>query len=209
MVEEYDEMDENELADLVEEAHGFNVPNEPNRNEQPVLNNEEEEIVFEEEEIVFVNPNDDNEPAEINASDEEYEDSENEDLSLDADKQEDTNPNLRRTNRVRTPNASYGYQHLVQAANNQIKEYTEETALIIAYTMCHYNDTMARMNDVEAYSFIQTYSFNKGLKKFGELGRKAAHKEMQQLNDRVVFEPTSEEEFTGVSHVRTPRRNAT
>jgi hypothetical protein len=97
MVEEYDEMDENELADLGEEAHGFNVPNEGNRTEQqPVFNNEEEEIVFEA-------PNDDNEPAELNASDEEYEDSEEEDVSLDAnadeeDTNEDTNPNLRRTN---------------------------------------------------------------------------------------------------------------
>jgi hypothetical protein len=47
MVEEYDEMDKNELADLVEEAHGFNVPNGGNRTEQqPVFNNEKEEIVF-------------------------------------------------------------------------------------------------------------------------------------------------------------------
>jgi hypothetical protein len=165
MVEEYDEMDENELANLGEEAHGFKIPNEGNRTEQqPVFNNEEEETVFKA-------PNDDNEPAELNASDEEYKDSEDEDVSLDADADEedtneDTNPNLRRTNRVRTPNPRYGYQNL-QATDSQIEEYTEETALIIAYTMCHYNDTMAGMDDVEAYSFIQIYSLNKGLKKFG------------------------------------------
>jgi hypothetical protein len=88
MVEEYDEMDENELADLGEEAHGFNVPNERNRTEQqPVFNNEEEEHVFEE-------PNDDH------ASDEEYKDSDESDESLDADAEEedtkeDTNPSLR------------------------------------------------------------------------------------------------------------------
>jgi hypothetical protein len=45
--------------------------------------------------------------------------------------------------------------------------------------MCHYNNTMAGMDDVEAYSSIQTYSLNKGLKQFGELRRQAAYKEMQ------------------------------
>jgi hypothetical protein len=90
MVEEYDEMDKNELANLGEEAHGFNVPNEGNCTEQqPVFNNKEEEILF-------VEPNNDNEPAEINASEFEYKDSENEDESLDADaEEEDTNPSLR------------------------------------------------------------------------------------------------------------------
>jgi hypothetical protein len=62
--------------------------------------------------------------------------------------------------------------------------------------MCHFNDTMSGMTDVEAYSFAQTYSLNKGLKRFGELGRKAAHKEMQQLNDRVVFKPIRVKDMT-------------
>ena len=156
--EEYDEMDENELADLLEEAHGFNVPDEANRtieDEAVVLENEEEEIVFEDKPI---------------DSDEDYENSEAEDVSLDADddddEEEDTNPTLRRTNRVRTPNPRYGYQNL-QANAAKTEEYTEETAMIIAYTMCHFNDTMSGMTDVEAYSFAQTYSLNKGLKKFG------------------------------------------
>jgi hypothetical protein len=203
MVAEYDEMDENELADLGEEAHGFNVPNEGNRAEQqPVLNNEEEEIVFE--------PENDNEPAELNASDDEYEDSEESDESLDADADEEVTEgntlNLRRTNRVRTPNLRYGFQNL-QATERlfdecQMEEYTEETAMIIAYTMCHYNETMAGMDDMQAYSFIQTYSLNKGLKKFGELGRQAAHKEMKQLNDRVVFKPIHIKDMTMLERKR-------
>jgi hypothetical protein len=68
--------------------------------------------------------------------------------------------------------------------------------------MCHYNDTMAGMNDVEAYSFIQTYSLNKGLKKFGELGQKAVHKEMQQLNDCVVFKPIHIKDMTALERKR-------
>jgi hypothetical protein len=192
MVEEYDEMDENEVADLMEEAHGFNVPNEANQHNEAVdeaivFENEEEEIVFENEPIDSDEDHEDIEPID---SDEDYEDSEDEDVSLVADDEEedDTNPNLRRINRVRTPNPRYGYQNL-QANTEQIEEYTHEMGMIIAYTMSHYNNTMSGMNDVEAYSFLQTYSLNKGLKKFGELGRQAAHKEMKQLHDRVVFKP--------------------
>jgi hypothetical protein len=48
---------------------------------------------------------------------------------------------------------------------------------------------MAGMNDDETFSFIQTYSLNKGLKTFGDRGKEAAQKEMKQLHDRVVFEP--------------------
>jgi hypothetical protein len=48
---------------------------------------------------------------------------------------------------------------------------------------------MAGMNDKDTFSFIQTYSLNKGLKKFGDHGKEAAQKEMKQLHDHVVFEP--------------------
>jgi hypothetical protein len=36
--------------------------------------------------------------------------------------------------------------------------------------------------------FIQTYSFNKGINKFGQKGKDAAIKEMKQLHNRTVFE---------------------
>jgi hypothetical protein len=198
-------MDENEVADLMEEANGFNVPNKANRhneavdNEAIVFENEEEEIVFEDEPIEPIDSDEDyDEDIEPIDSDDDYEDSEDEDVSLEADDEEEednTNPNLRRNNRVRTPNPKYGYQNL-QANTDQIEEYTQETAMIIAYTMGHYNDTMSGMTDVEAYSFLQTYSLNQGLKKFGELGRKAAHKEMKQLHDRVVFKPIHVKDMT-------------
>ena len=38
---------------------------------------------------------------------------------------------------------------------------------------------------------MQTHSLRKGLKKFGENGRKSAHGEMNQLHKQVVFEPIS------------------
>jgi hypothetical protein len=68
--------------------------------------------------------------------------------------------------------------------------------------MTHYNYTMAGMNDIETFSFLQTYSLNQGLKRFGERGRKMAHKEVRQLHDRVVFEPIHIEDMTTLERKR-------
>jgi hypothetical protein len=43
---------------------------------------------------------------------------------------------------------------------------------------------------------------NQGLKKFGEQGRKAAHKEMKQLHDRVVFKPIHIKDMTVLERKR-------
>jgi hypothetical protein len=45
-------------------------------------------------------------------------------------------------------------------------------------TMVHYNTKFVGMNDTQASSFLQTYSLKQGIKKFGEQGIKAVHKEM-------------------------------
>jgi hypothetical protein len=50
-------------------------------------------------------------------------------------------------------------------------KYSIENAHIIALTMSHDMNSMARMNDAETFSFIQAYSLNKGLKKFGDRGK--------------------------------------
>jgi hypothetical protein len=62
-------------------------------------------------------------------------------------------------------------------------------------TILHYSAALAGMNDTQASSFLQTYSLKQGIKKFGKQGIKAAHKEMKQIHDRVVFEPISIEEM--------------
>ena len=64
-------------------------------------------------------------------------------------------------------------------------EYSMETAKIIATKIVAMND-MAMSNN---YSFAETYSLNKGLKKFGERGYEAALNEMKQLHERGVFAP--------------------
>jgi hypothetical protein len=93
------------------------------------------------------------------------------------------------------------YQHL-QTSDDRTEEYSLENAHAIAMTMSHFMHTMAGMSDKEACSFIQTYSLNKGLKKFGDRGKEAAHKEMKQLHDRVVFEPIRTAKMTALERKR-------
>jgi hypothetical protein len=189
-----DDMDENELADIMDEPHGHNVLNE--QNQRVVFANEEEEIVFEEQE-----ENADNDAAEENPDDddEDYEEQVKEDdESLIVDEEEDT-PTLRRTDRVRVPNPRY--QHL-QAQDRQTEEYSIDSAHVLALTMSHFNDKMAGMNEIEAFNFLQTYSLNQGIKKFGERGTHAAHKEMKQLHERVVFEPIKISDMTQLERKR-------
>ena len=124
------------------------------------------------------------------------------DISLEADDEdgeEEVNQGLRRTARVRVPTPRY--QHL-QASRGQTEEYSSESAQIIAMTMQHYNTALAGMNDVQACSFLQTYSLKQGIKKFGEKGVAAVNKELRQLHDRVVFEPISIEEMTTLEKKR-------
>ena len=45
------------------------------------------------------------------------------------------------------------------------------------------------MKEDTKYSFIQTYSLNKGLKKFRQKSKDKAYKEINQLYNRIVFEP--------------------
>jgi hypothetical protein len=52
------------------------------------------------------------------------------------------------------------------------------------------------------YQFIQAYSLNKGVKKFGKPGWDAALKEMKQLNDREVFEPINVSQLSAIEKKR-------
>jgi hypothetical protein len=78
------------------------------------------------------------------------------------------------------------HSHLQTQATNP-QEYLIETTTVIAKTINKLN-----------YQFAQTYSLKKGIKEFGERGYKAAHKEMKQRHDRVVFIPILIEELKHV-----------
>jgi hypothetical protein len=191
--EEYDEMDVNELADILQEPNESNKSEAPQEPENPEI---EHEIIFEED-----NTEEEQELFE-DYGDEAYEPESEEDISLEADDEdgeEEDNQGMRRTGRVRVPPQSW--QHL-QAREEQTKEYSSDSARIIAMTMFHYNTALAGMSDLDAYSFLQTYSLKQGLKKFGKRGEAAASKEMMQLHNRVVFTPISVKEMSPLERKR-------
>ncbi len=193
----YDEMDENELADILQQPNEHQEAHEPEDFEAP--ENEEHEIVFEVAEEIEGEYNKD---LFEDHDDDEYEHEDEQDVSLeadDADGEEGDNLGNRRTGRVRVPPQQY--QHL-QAQGVNIKEYTSESAQIIAMTMLHYNTALIGMTDLQAYSFLQTYSLKQGIKQFGSKGVAAAHKELKQLHDRVAFEPIHINEMTTLEKKR-------
>ena len=102
---------------------------------------------------------------------------------------------------MRTPNPRY--QHLTTSNVNTIEGYTEETDVLIALTMCHFNNKLAGMTNNQTVNFLQTYSLKKRKKQFGYCGKIAAHKEMKQLDDQAVFEPIRLEEMTQRERKRT------
>jgi hypothetical protein len=185
--ENYDEMDENDLADIIQQPNEFQVPHETENEHNFVFEeaSNAEELQEEEEEEELSKDDDD----------EEYEPGNEEDISLEADDddgEEEDDQGNRRTRRVRVPPQSW--QHL-QARDEHTEVYSSESAQIIVMTMVHFNTALAGMNDIQASSFLQTYSLKQGIKKFGKQGIAAVHKEMKQILDQVVFEPISIEEM--------------
>jgi hypothetical protein len=70
-----------------------------------------------------------------------------------------------------------------------LKKYGAKMAHMIAFIIAYFNEKLVRMNNNEAFSFIQTYSFKKGLRGSLEMTNKSRNKELKQLNSWMVFEP--------------------
>jgi hypothetical protein len=74
---------------------------------------------------------------------------------------------------------------------------------VIACHICAFNE-MVQNTQHWHHSFIQTYSLKAGLKKFGEAGKQATFKEMNQLHQCAVFHPVSIKSLT--AQEREPER---
>ncbi|WP_288992819.1 polyprotein of Ty1/Copia retrotransposon [uncultured Marinobacter sp.] len=81
-----------------------------------------------------------------------------------------------------------------QPNEGQSKEYSPTDAMLMARLMYDLNTRIVR----EGASFAQQYLLNKGLKIFGQKGRDASKKEMDQLHRRSCFTPISIAEMTQV-----------
>ena len=71
-------------------------------------------------------------------------------------------------------------------------EYTQDKAILIALFMTEMNERCCH----RANEFIETYTLAQGIKKFGQRGKDAAFKEMEQLHQRICFRPKLINELT-------------
>jgi hypothetical protein len=83
----------------------------------------------------------------------------------------------------------------------QSKEYSPSNAMLMARLIYDLNTRVVG----EGASLAQQYLLNKGLKIFGQKGRDASKKEMDQLHQRSCFTPKSIAEKTQIE--KKERRN--
>eukprot|EP00957_Ditylum_brightwellii_P208958 15359679-Ditylum_brightwellii.AAC.1 len=199
---EYDKIDKNKLAEILQEAPAqtAGVENSGNTGAHEVEENEEEEQSL---------SDDSNEEGDENTQQEEDDPSStlhkleggeeeiifgeelqksyipSDDNSQQQDKQS-LSPGLCQSLRERVPNQQYkNYNlHLQTLSKDQIEEYGRDAAKVIGLFMAHFNKIMDSLDDKQAYSLIQRYSLKQGLKHFGNKGRQAVIKELRQLNNR-------------------------
>jgi hypothetical protein len=97
------------------------------------------------------------------------------------------------------------YHHNLIAQNEpdegQSKEYSPSNAMLMARLIYDLNTRVVG----EGASLAQQYLLNKGLKIFGQKGRDASKKEMDQLHQRSCFTPKSIAEKTQIE--KKERRN--
>jgi hypothetical protein len=189
--EDTDDEDENENQDDASEDNQTQVQDEMHpddiagftRQEQTstTLDDKEEEVEEEDEE-------DEEEVEEEDEEDEEEVEEEDEEDEEPFDHQLRT-----RSGRVSRPVHKYVTTHQGHLQTQAIKpqEYSINNAKIIATTIATIN-----------HQFTQTYSLMKGIKEFGDKGRQAAHEEMKQLHDRIVFKPIAIEELSTIEKRR-------
>jgi len=83
-------------------------------------------------------------------------------------------------------------------------KYNKEQGMVLAIMISEIRRRSAKLSKAKRYqdlpksekSFVQTYTVLKGIKKFGKKALDASLKEMQQLHERVAFEPISIKNMT-------------
>ena len=78
-----------------------------------------------------------------------------------------------------------------------LNAYDSTKARVILMVMCQ----IIKKHPTK-YSFIQSYSVNKAIKKFGHRAKDAAFKEMKQLHDQIVFKPINLNDLTDLEQKR-------
>ena len=195
--ENYDQVDPQEIAELLEDQQQQttqqNMQNDDEETQQGQTEQTEQTIINPEqileqqnEEIIF-------------ESESETED-EDENEKVQVRRSERVHHQVQRYDPTFDNNNQQHYNHLITQTVEKV-EYNTDMAKIAALYMDNLNEISLQAEET-GMSFLETYNLQKGLAKFGDKGRKAAHKEMKQLHDRVCFRPIDPNTMTDIERKR-------
>jgi hypothetical protein len=88
-----------------------------------------------------------------------------------------------------------------QPDESRLREYERDDAMLMTRLIEDLNSKIT----IQGASFAQLYLIQKGLKMFGEEGRKASAKEIDQLHRRNCFTPRSIVEMSPIERRRAPQ----
>ena len=203
--DQYDDLDNNELLDILQEQYIIeneeDEPVEAEDNEEEVDTEEGSETENEEQDEEYLPNDNENDNAEEIINNVDKEDIEQRNENADAEI-----AGVRRSTREIKVPTRLGtlYQHLHREKEvEEVDEYSEETAQVLAQIMSHFTATNGKhISKKKFYQFVHTYTLNKGIKKYGMKGKQAAYKEMQQLHKRTIFKPIRIEDLTYLERKR-------
>ena len=196
-------------VDYDEDEDDFDYETDDDEEDQEEEEETDEYDQIDPEEIAeLLEENNENETEEENEQDEQEEDDnvvQPETVQEDAETVESVP--VRRSERTRVQTTNYEpsfegqqYNHLLSQSVDKV-QYDMDLAKIAALYIDHMNEVSLEAQQ-SGLSFLETYNLKKGLKKFGQSGEKAAHKEMKQLHDRVCFRPIDPNTMTELERKR-------
>ena len=201
--EEFDEMDPDEIAGLVQELIGqIEEPNENNvSNVNSVVNITADSNNSENGAEGNESENNDNQSVGgiEEEQDEEKEDDDNEGNKPEPNEEQPTLSRSQRTTKMPERSVSGDYQMHLHAQSVKPTFYDVDDAAVMGKIMCMISGMFeGSPKTKKLMHLVQTYSLKAGLKKFGDHGHGTAISEMKQLHDCAVFQPFMVEDLTPV-----------
>ena len=170
----WEDLDENEVADLMNEASSPVQP-DPQVGEEDTKEQQEVDTV----------------PVETVDEDEDEDE-------MEMGQQEEQDPPLRRSqqqpvpvsNKFRNVSSTMGQSYSgIKITDDKTIQYNSDMAVVMATIICLLNEHHVNRTLVTGVQNVVTYTLNKAIKKFGQRASDAALKEMKQLLDRKCFVP--------------------
>jgi hypothetical protein len=197
-----DEWDPKEILDEAKPAEAVEydekIKNNKENGEHNEDNGENNDAIIENEEEVLENEENNNND---NIDDNESKGNEYDEQLFDFDVAAQTQT-TRSGRTARAPDQLLYMQCNLLTQGYITTEYSNETAMVVAKTINHYNWMLTKTNLHNKYALFETFSLKKGLEEFGDKGYDAAFNKIWQLHERAVFKPVNVSELIALEQKR-------